>query len=265
LFLSAGFCCSDAAPGVYLVKWWREDNRWGKSSLLNITPVEARILLPQDASIPIDFQIKQEKEREKEFGKPRKRKALDLSRKPIVRFQERGTPADLAIGMPGMCGDASGSVPRALTAAASGIGGTAALETDEDTLVPGTSSSTLAASPHIYTHTRTHARFHILDCSSALTLTNDDYYCCLFLNASRIAGTRISDTYLSKNSLEAALCNAGVACRAVDIVFSNTNTNVFVCARPPGHHAGRYGLTSGCMSTGFCLLNNAAIAAVYAR
>lgn len=41
--------------------------------------------------------------------------------------------------------------------------------------------------------------------------------------------------------------------------------NVFVCSRPPGHHAGRFGCTSGCLSTGFCVLNNAAIALVYAR
>lgn len=32
-----------------------------------------------------------------------------------------------------------------------------------------------------------------------------------------------------------------------------------------GHHAGRNGCTMGCLSTGFCLLNNAAIAVTYAR
>ena len=31
-----------------------------------------------------------------------------------------------------------------------------------------------------------------------------------------------------------------------------------------GHHAGRYYCTSGCLSTGFCLLNNAAIALIHA-
>ena len=30
------------------------------------------------------------------------------------------------------------------------------------------------------------------------------------------------------------------------------------------HHAGRYYCTSGCLSTGFCLLNNAAIAVIHA-
>jgi len=73
------------------------------------------------------------------------------------------------------------------------------------------------------------------------------------------------DTLVTKNSLKAALCAAGAACKAVDLVLCNSKTNVFVCTRPPGHHAGRFGCTSGCLSTGFCLLNNAAIALVYAR
>ncbi len=75
----------------------------------------------------------------------------------------------------------------------------------------------------------------------------------------------MSDTYLSANTLKAALCAAGIACRAVDIVMTNRGSNAFVCTRPPGHHAGRYGLTRGCLGTGFCLLNNAAIALTYAR
>eukprot|EP01035_Chromulina_nebulosa_P017103 gene17103-22617_t len=75
----------------------------------------------------------------------------------------------------------------------------------------------------------------------------------------------MSDSYIGKQSLQAALCTAAIACRAVDIVMENINTNVFACTRPPGHHAGRYGCTKSCVSTGFCLLNNAAIALTYAR
>ena len=75
----------------------------------------------------------------------------------------------------------------------------------------------------------------------------------------------MSDTYIGAQSVEAALCAAGSACRAVDIAVTSTETNAFVCTRPPGHHAGRFGCTNGCLSTGFCLLNNAAIALVYAR
>jgi hypothetical protein len=82
---------------------------------------------------------------------------------------------------------------------------------------------------------------------------------------STLIGNGMSDTYISSNSLKAALCAAGTACRAVDIVLTSENTNVFACVRPPGHHAGRYGCTTGCLSTGFCILNNAAMATVYAR
>lgn len=83
----------------------------------------------------------------------------------------------------------------------------------------------------------------------------------------RQAATAIemSDTYVGSDSLQAALCAARSACRAVDIAMSGEHNNVFVCTRPPGHHAGRYGCTKGCLSTGFCLLNNAAIALTYAR
>lgn len=86
------------------------------------------------------------------------------------------------------------------------------------------------------------------------------------LKSSRVVGDDgMTDTYIAANTVPAAFCAAGSACRAVDIVVSCENTNAFVCTRPPGHHAGRYGCTRGCISTGFCLLNNAAIAMVYAR
>jgi hypothetical protein len=75
----------------------------------------------------------------------------------------------------------------------------------------------------------------------------------------------MSDTYIGPDTMKVALQVAGTACRAVDIVMTSSATNVFTCTRPPGHHAGRYGRTEGCLSTGFCLLNNAAIALVYAR
>jgi hypothetical protein len=80
-----------------------------------------------------------------------------------------------------------------------------------------------------------------------------------------VADDGMTDTYIAVNSVPAAFCAAGSACRAVDIVVACENTNAFVCTRPPGHHAGRYGCTLGCISTGFCLLNNAAIAMVYSR
>jgi acetoin utilization deacetylase AcuC-like enzyme len=64
---------------------------------------------------------------------------------------------------------------------------------------------------------------------------------------------------MSPKSWEAALTAVGAANAAVDDVFEGRADNVFVAARPPGHHAER--LTA----MGFCLFNNAAIAARHAQ
>lgn len=68
-----------------------------------------------------------------------------------------------------------------------------------------------------------------------------------------------ADTSMSPRSWEAALTAIGAATAAVDDVFEGRADNVFVAARPPGHHAER--LTP----MGFCLFNNAAIAARHAQ
>ena len=68
-----------------------------------------------------------------------------------------------------------------------------------------------------------------------------------------------ADTSASPKSWEAALTAIGAANAAIDDVFSGKAYNVFVASRPPGHHAE----TSTAM--GFCLFNNAAIAARYAQ
>ncbi|MBI1391833.1 MAG: histone deacetylase family protein [Alphaproteobacteria bacterium] len=67
------------------------------------------------------------------------------------------------------------------------------------------------------------------------------------------------DTFLSPGSLDAALRGAGGAIAAVDAVAAGDATNAFVAARPPGHHA------ETARAMGFCLFNNAAIAARHAR
>lgn len=67
------------------------------------------------------------------------------------------------------------------------------------------------------------------------------------------------DTRASHDSFEAARLSAGAALAAVDSVMNGPSPHAFACARPPGHHA----LHSTAM--GFCLFNNIAIAAHYAR
>jgi acetoin utilization deacetylase AcuC-like enzyme len=68
-----------------------------------------------------------------------------------------------------------------------------------------------------------------------------------------------ADTTMSPGSFEAALRAAGGAIHAVDEVMSGKAANAFVATRPPGHH------TETARPMGFCLFNNAAIAARHAQ
>lgn len=68
------------------------------------------------------------------------------------------------------------------------------------------------------------------------------------------------DTVVSGASMEAALGAAGAAIRAAELVLEEGGPDTaFALTRPPGHHA-----TAG-RPMGFCLFNNAAIAAKWAR
>ncbi len=72
-------------------------------------------------------------------------------------------------------------------------------------------------------------------------------------------GIMDADTPISQNSCKAAEYAAGGAVAAVEAVMDGRITTCFTLVRPPGHHAfaGHGG--------GFCLYNNIAIAARYAR
>jgi acetoin utilization deacetylase AcuC-like enzyme len=67
------------------------------------------------------------------------------------------------------------------------------------------------------------------------------------------------DTVMSPGTLEAALRAVGAATAAVDAVFAGQADNAFCAMRPPGHHA------ESRKPMGFCLFNQVAIAAHYAR
>ena len=68
-----------------------------------------------------------------------------------------------------------------------------------------------------------------------------------------------ADTAMSSGSAEAALRAAGAAVHGVDLVMRGDVRNAFAAVRPPGHHA------EPNRPMGFCLFNNAAVAAQHAR
>ncbi|MGA1865376.1 MAG: histone deacetylase [bacterium] len=67
------------------------------------------------------------------------------------------------------------------------------------------------------------------------------------------------DTPVTEQSFQAAVLAAGGLLEAVDTVIKVKASPVFALVRPPGHHAERG------FAKGFCLFNNVALAARYAR
>lgn len=68
-----------------------------------------------------------------------------------------------------------------------------------------------------------------------------------------------ADTYLGPASFEVAMHAAGTSIAAVELVLKGEHASAFCLLRPPGHHA------KADLSMGFCVFNNVAIAAHYAR
>jgi acetoin utilization deacetylase AcuC-like enzyme len=67
------------------------------------------------------------------------------------------------------------------------------------------------------------------------------------------------DTIMSSGTLDAVMRCVGAACAGVDDVVAGTAGNVFCATRPCGHHA------ESDRAMGFCVFNQAAIAALHAR
>lgn len=67
------------------------------------------------------------------------------------------------------------------------------------------------------------------------------------------------DTIMSPGTLEAVMRCVGAACAGVDDVVEGAAKNVFCATRPCGHHA------EANRAMGFCVFNQAAIAALHAR
>jgi len=67
------------------------------------------------------------------------------------------------------------------------------------------------------------------------------------------------DTIISAGSGHAALHAAGAVCDAMEHLLTGAIVNAFCAVRPPGHHA------EPIRSMGFCLFNNVAVGAQYAR
>lgn len=67
------------------------------------------------------------------------------------------------------------------------------------------------------------------------------------------------DTIMSPGSWEAVMRCVGAACAGVDAVMAGEARNVFCATRPCGHHA------EPAKAMGFCIFNQAAIAAAYAH
>ena len=75
------------------------------------------------------------------------------------------------------------------------------------------------------------------------------------------------DTYANEYTYENIYTTTGCVLEAVDLVMRGKVKNALALIRPPGHHAGFYGPVENpeVISSGFCIVNNVAIGAAYAK
>jgi acetoin utilization deacetylase AcuC-like enzyme len=93
-----------------------------------------------------------------------------------------------------------------------------------------------------------------------LELVHDSEYIKHVEEASKHAPLYLdSDTPVSSESYQIACLAAGGVLQSIDSLCSGRLRRVFAFVRPPGHHADREN------GRGFCLFNNVALAAAYAR
>lgn len=92
-------------------------------------------------------------------------------------------------------------------------------------------------------------------------LAHVDAYLAQLERTSHLSATHLldPDTYVTPQSYRIALLAAGATAYAVDAVLSQKVRQAVALVRPPGHHA-----TRG-RAMGFCLINNVAVAARFAR
>lgn len=90
---------------------------------------------------------------------------------------------------------------------------------------------------------------------ASLAAIHDPGYVAALVNAEAAGGGWLDpDTYVVAGSLHAARLAAGATVQAALAVASSEAEVAFAVVRPPGHHA------SASRGTGFCLLNNVAVA-----
>jgi acetoin utilization deacetylase AcuC-like enzyme len=75
----------------------------------------------------------------------------------------------------------------------------------------------------------------------------------------KFTGYYDADTYISKNSVEAAFYAAGAVIESIEGCKTGKIERAFCAVRPPGHHA------EANRAMGFCIFNNVAVGARYAQ